>query len=360
MYPRRQNMEDMGHRACIDATLRFEKTEKTPFNNFSNIVAVRSAGHVIENARFDSKISSESTIRYAKMTKSDFIKPCLDTNVEFLDISVPKKIPLKIPSDNYIRITDGVINTPEDVEALEFYDPFDPKTCPNFTKGFVDNISALANSIDEDWHICGFCWAPFSFAGFLMGAEQLMMDIFVEPDLVKSLIKKTTAMSRALQRRCVDAGATMMWMADPTAGEDLIDSEMYKEFELDGVKEVIKGVKDFDKDAPIFLHMCGYTANTMRMLPDIGVQCFSCDFKTDLAEARESAGRRMAVMGNVNPVELVMMGTPEQIRENVYDGIRKAGIDGGFIIGPGCEVPRDAPDENVLAMGQAGIDFWKQ
>jgi len=186
------------------------------------------------------------------------------------------------------------------------------------------------------------------------------MNIMLEPELVNSLFKKTTQMSKALQKRCVDAGATMMWMADPTAGEDLIDSETYNRIEKPCVAEVIKGVHEFDKNALLFLHMCGYTANTMKLLPDIGVQCFSCDFKTDLAEARASAGRRMAVMGNVNPVETLTMGTPEDVKESVYDGIRKAGMDGGFIIGPGCEVPRDTPDENVIAMGQAGVDFWKQ
>ena len=151
-----------------------------------------------------------------------------------------------------------------------------------------------------------------------------------------------------------------MWMADPTAGEDLIDADTYAKFERPCIAEVIKGVNDFDKDAPIFLHMCGYTANTMKLLPDIGVQCVSCDFKTDLAEARASAGKRMAIMGNVNPVETLMLGSPENVRDEVYDGIRKAGMEGGYIIGPGCEVPRDAPAENVIAMGQAGIDFWKQ
>jgi uroporphyrinogen decarboxylase len=356
----RKMMKDAGHRSSIEAALRFERTDRTPFNNFSNIVAVRSAGHIIKDARFNSKVSSESTIRYAKMTRSDFIKPCLDTNVEFLDISVPKKIPLKMPDDNYIRITDSVINTPEDVDRLEFYDPFDPKTCPNFTKGFVENISALSKAIDEDWHICGFCWAPLSFAGFLMGAEQMMMDIMLEPDHVTALLKKTTKMSKALQCRCIDAGATMMWMADPTAGEDLIDSTTYAGFELGCVSEVAKGVHEFRKEAPLFLHMCGQTADDIKLLPDIGIQCFSCDFKTDMAAARASAGKRMAIMGNVSPVTTLMMGSPQDVKNEVYDGIRKAGMDGGMIIGPGCEVPRDAPDANVVAMGEAGVDFWQK
>lgn len=353
-------MRDVGHRARIEAAINFEKTDRTPYNNFSNIAAVRSAGHVIEEARFDSKLSSESTIRFAKMTGSDFIKPCLDTNVEFLDIEKPSKVPLKIPPDNYIRITDSIVTDADDIDALEFYDPFDPATCPNFTKGFVENISALSDAIDEDWHVCGFCWAPLSFAGFLMGTENMMMNLMVDPDLTEKLFKKTAIMSRELQKRCIDAGATIQWMADPTAGEDLIDADTYARFEKPCVETVIKGVKSFRKETPIFLHMCGYTANTMRHLPEIGVDCYSCDFKTDLAEARASAGDRMAVMGNVNPVTTLMTGNPEDVRKEVYDGIRKAGMDGGYIIAPGCEVPRDAPDENVIMMGQAGIDFWKQ
>ena len=353
-------MKDMGHRSIIEATLNFEKTDRTPVNNFSNIVAVRSAGHVIADARFNPKISSESTIRYAKMTKSDFIKPCLDTNVEFMDIEKPGKIPLKVPDDNYTRITDHIINTTEDIDNLEFYDPFDPKTCPKFTEGFVNNISALSENLDEDWHICGFCWAPLSFAGFLMGTEEMMMNLLIDPELVEKLFKKTAVMSRELQKRCIDAGATMMWMADPTAGEDLIDWKTYDQYEKPCVAEVIRGVKEFRKDAPLFLHMCGYTANTMKVLPDIGVQCFSCDFKTDLAEAKASAAGRMAVMGNVNPVGKLMTGTPEDVREEVYEGIRKCGMDGGYIVSSGCEVPRDAPDENVAMMGQAAIDFWNE
>lgn len=351
-------MKDMGHRARIEAALNFERTEKTPFNNFSNITAVRSAGYQIADARFNPKISSESTMRYAKMTLSDFIKPCLDTNGLFLDIEKPKKVPLKMPDDNYIRITDSVVTSAEDIDELEFYDPFKPKECPHFTKGFVDNLNALSKNLEEDWHICGFCWAPLSFAGFMMGAESMMMNLMIEPELVEKLVKKTAKMSRALQRRCVDAGATMMWMADPTAGEDLIDWMTYDKYAKPYVADVIKGVKEMDKNAPIFLHMCGYTANDIKLLPDIGVDCFSCDTKTPLDEARASAGKRMAIMGNVCTVGTLMNGKPEDVRQEVYDGIRKAGMDGGYIIGPGCEVPRDVPDENVIMMGQAGIDFW--
>lgn len=350
-------MEDKGHRAAIEAALNFEPGSRVPVNNFANIAAVRSAGHVIKDARFDSRLSSSCTIRYAKMTGSDFIKPCLDTNVEFMDITVPGKVEMVVPDDNYTRISGHVISEPEDADKLEFYDPFVPKECPQFTKGFVENIEALAESMDEDWHICGFCWAPFSFAGFLMGAENMMMDIMMDGDLLRAVLNKTERMSADLQRRCIDAGATVMWMADPTAGEDLISSDTYKEYEFDHLKHVVDSVKAFRPDAPILYHMCGYTANTMRLLPNAGVQCFSCDTKTDLAEARASAGRKLAIMGNVDPVGTLLMGTPEKVIAEVTADIAKAYEDGGYIVAPGCEVPRDAPDENVIAMYTAASRF---
>ena len=353
-------MRNMGHKDIIRETLNFEKTDRTPVHNFANIVAVRSAGFRIVDSRYDPKISTDCAIRYAKMTDSDFIKPCIDTNVQFMDIERPGKVPLTVPDDNYTRITGNIINTAEDIDALEFYDPFDPRTCPKFTAGFVRGIEALADKVDEDWWVYGFCWAPMSFAGFLMGAEQMMMNLLVEPELVDSLCKKTAVMSRELQKRCIDAGAEMMWMADPTAGEDLIDWKTFDKYEKPRVAEVVNGVKGFRKDAPIFFHMCGYTVNTLKLLPDIGIQCFSCDFKTDLASARESAGKRMAIMGNVNPVGKLMTGTPEDVREEVYEGIRKCGMEGGYIVSTGCEVPRDTPDENVIMMGQAARDFWKK
>ena len=122
--------------------------------------------------------------------------------------------------------------------------------------------------------------------------------------------------------------------------------------------DVIRRVKDF-ADVPVMIHMCGETTDTMKLLPDIGVDCFSCDTAVDLAVAKANIGDRMALMGNVAPVNTLMQGTPEDVRRESYECIEKAGLDGGFILSSGCEIPRDTPDENTIAMGLAGSGFWK-
>ena len=64
------------------------------------------------------------------------------------------------------------------------------------------------------------------------------------------------------------------------------------------------------------------------------------------------------VMGNVDPVKYVMLGTPEQVTQKSYEVIEAAGREGGLILAPGCETPISSPFENVLAMGRAGREYW--
>lgn len=346
---------ETGHRAIVDAAFRFERTERTPVNNFSNIVAAHSAGHVFKDIRRNARASAESSLRYARLTHSDFVKPVIDSQALFIDLGVK----VVEADDSYGRIGTPLARTPEDVDDLAVYDPFAAEECPEFTNSYVANLEGLVRGMEEDYHVCGFSWGPLTMAGYIRGADQLLMDMFLEPDLAKRMISKVTRFTADIQRRCVSCGASVMWMSDPTASEDMIGIDEYREFELGPVAEVIHRVKAED-DVPIMLHMCGETTHTMTLLPDIGVDCFSCDTAVDLAAARANIGDRMALMGNVAPVGTLMQGTPEQVTRESYGCIDKAGRDGGFILSSGCEIPRDTPDANAAAIGMAGVTYWRR
>ena len=347
-------INETGHRSAVDAAFELDFDGRTPVNNFSNIVAAHSAGHMFRDVRNNAKASAESSLRYAKMTHSDFVKPVIDSQALFLDLGVR----VNQPDDSYGRVSQALARTPEDVDALAVYDPFAADECPQFTDSYVANLEGLASILDEDFHVCGFSWGPLTMAGYIRGADQLLMDSFLEPELADKMISKVTDFTADIQRRCIDCGATVMWMSDPTASEDMISPEEYRRFELGHVADVIRRVKAF-ADVPVMIHMCGETTGTMQMLPDIGVDCFSCDSAVDLAKAYQNVRGRMALMGNVAPVTTLMQGTPEDVRRESYECIEKAGLDGGFILSSGCEIPRDTPDANTMAMGLAGMEFWK-
>lgn len=131
---------------------------------------------------------------------------------------------------------------------------------------------------------------------------------------------------------------------------------MFMEYSHDAIKRVISDVKAVD-DVPAFIHICGNTLDTMKMLPDTGADCLSFDHAVDPEKASRNAGG-IALMGNIDPVRVVMSGTPQDVRDESYRVIDAAGREGGPILAPGCETPISSPDENVIAMGNAGRDYW--
>lgn len=348
-------MKDKGHRSCVESALKHETPERTPVNNFALVTAARSAGMKVDDARWHPEVSARVSIDYALKTHSDFVKPVLDSQIPFADMGMK----VNFPEDDYGSIKTHIVESSEDVNELAFFDPNIAKECPKFTEVIVNGLQETDRQLEEDLHICGLSWGPITTAGYLMGTEEMLMTTFMDPDLVKSLIKKVAPFVAEQQKTMLDSGATVMWMADPTSSEDLISPDMFKEYSYDALKHVISDVRK-DHDVPSFVHICGNTLNIMGMLPEIGTDCFSFDHAVDIAEAKKRVGRKMTLMGNIDPVRHMLQGNPSDITDECYRMIDLAGRDGGYIIAPGCETPIASPDENVTAMGLAGTEYWKR
>ena len=347
-------MKDAGHRECIRAALDHEVSDRTPVNNFALVTAARSAGITVEEARNNPKISAKVSIDYSMKTLSDFVKPVLDSQVPFADLGMN----VRFPEDDYGYIKEHPIKNMEDIDDLALFDPNIAKECPKFTQVIVNGLEETSRMLEEDLHICGLSWGPITTAGYLMGTEDMLMMTMMEPDMVKKLLDKAAPFVTSMQNKMLDSGATIMWMADPTSSGDLISPTMFKEYSYPALKEVISNVKE-EHDVRSYLHICGNTLEVMQMLPELKVDCFSFDHAVDIEKAKKKAGNRMALMGNVDPVKLILGGTPDEIKSECYRLIDIAGRDGGFILAPGCETPQASPDENVRAMGLAGADHWK-
>jgi uroporphyrinogen decarboxylase len=347
-------MIDAGHRDCVDAALRHEKTERIPVNNFVLATAARSAGYKVDQARWDYKISAKVSVDHAVKTKSDFVKPVLDSQVPFMDLGMQ----VRFPEDDYGQILKPIATDEEQIDELAFFDPSVASECPNFTKVFVDALEETARILPEDLHICGLSWGPITTAGYIMGVENMIMGMLTDPDLVKKLVAKSASFVSDQQIRMIEAGATVMWMADPTSSCDLLSPDMFGEFSAPHIGKVVKDVNNMDKSIPTFIHICGNTLGIMDTIQSTGADCLSFDHAVDPSKAKEKVGKKYSIMGNVDPVQVMMMGTPESIIQECYRVIDAAGRDGGFILAPGCETPIPTSDENVLAMGNAARTYW--
>jgi uroporphyrinogen-III decarboxylase len=72
------------------------------------------------------------------------------------------------------------------------------------------------------------------------------------------------------------------------------------------------------------------------------------DSAVSVADAREKMGPGQVLLGGIDPVRVLLTGTPDDVAEAVRRCRDEAGP--RYILGAGCEVPRGTPDANLLAL----------
>ena len=59
-------------------------------------------------------------------------------------------------------------------------------------------------------------------------------------------------------------------------------------------------------------------------------------------------GQNQVLLGNIDPVRVLREGSPESVAAALAECHRQAGP--RYIVGAGCEVPRDTPPKNLRAL----------
>lgn len=79
----------------------------------------------------------------------------------------------------------------------------------------------------------------------------------------------------------------------------------------------------------------------------------------DLRDLKRRFGHRLSLMGNLHTTDVVLRGTPAQVKETCRKAIEDAAEGGGFILSTGDQCPRDTPDANIFAMVEAAEEYGR-
>jgi uroporphyrinogen decarboxylase len=103
-------------------------------------------------------------------------------------------------------------------------------------------------------------------------------------------------------------------------------------------------------ERPVILHICGNSTHIIEMMCATGVQGISIDFMVDLPAIVPRVPNDVVIMGNINPVGTLLNGTPEEVRRETRELMKKMAGVPNYIGMSGCDIPLPAPIENVQAM----------
>lgn len=215
-------------------------------------------------------------------------------------------------------------------------------------------LKKLKEHYGDEKLITGAAVAPLTMAGMMMGVQNFMMQLYDDEDGTNALLEFATDL---IVRQCeeqIALGADALFIADPVASGDLISPSMYEEFALPYLKEVTSRLKKYN--VPIILHICGHTTARLEPLKEAGISGFSLA-AVDLKEALDTARGHYAIFGNMDPFSVMQSLTSEQVYQKCTELGKIAGLEGGYVMMPGCDLPPASPLENVKAMVRAAQDI---
>lgn len=197
-----------------------------------------------------------------------------------------------------------------------------------------------------EYSIALTAWGPFTLGARLIGEEFMMKALYRNPPFVEKVLSFASDM---LMRFCGSLLSPDMidviLLGEPTASGDLISKKQFEQFVLPRIQEFTGWAKI--KGAQTIIHICGNTTDRLDLYPLTGADCISLDHKTDMSKARELLHGKICFAGNVDPVKVLLQGTVREVEDTCRSVIETAGIDGGFILMPGCDIPPTVPYENI-------------
>jgi uroporphyrinogen decarboxylase len=212
----------------------------------------------------------------------------------------------------------------------------------------VETARLLSHSLGSTTVVGTSQWAPFTLGGLAFGVENLMRGLHKDKPAVHAVLEFASELCFAYLEPFIDAGVSMISLADPTASGDLISREQFIEFSLPYLSRVAAKIKA--RGVAVTIHICGNTTNRLDTILGSGADIMSVDYKVPLAEARRILGGKIAFAGNMNPVAVMQRQTNQGVADACAECIRAAGPGGGYIVMPGCDIPPSVPIENVRAM----------
>ena len=216
--------------------------------------------------------------------------------------------------------------------------------------GRVIEISQTRECLDDDLSIHGSTYAPEDYLIDQLGLEEAFLAMMTHPDKCREiLLRYAGAIARHVEEQ-IDAGVDAINFSAPWTGQNFMSLDMYENV----IAPAQKVVADLcaERNVACYCHTCGSIDDRLELIIDLGFSGLECLDppplgNVELADAVKRIGHRAFIKGNMDPVNVLMKGTPAQVRENAIHTIEAGMKAKGFILSTACAIAPATPAENL-------------
>ncbi len=207
----------------------------------------------------------------------------------------------------------------------------------------------LAVEMINDKPVFAGAIGPFSLAGRLFDMSEIMVACYMEPDAIALLLDKCTRFILSYCKALKDTGCAGVIIAEPAAG--LLSGEDCQQFSSVYIKKIVEAVQD--DTFVVILHNCGNTGQCTEAMLHTGAGAYHFGNAIDMAKTLDECPQNVLIMGNIDPVGILKMMSPENIKKEVTSLLERTQAYPNFVLSTGCDVPPYVPIANIEAYYQA-------
>jgi uroporphyrinogen decarboxylase len=233
------------------------------------------------------------------------------------------------------------IDEVEQIDNLKVPDPYTDGLLPKVLEAYKYLIENTPSKYQVD---PAAIRGPMDLATAIRGVAPFLSDMYRNPEYVHKLMDITTQTElnfiKAMDE--VSGGSEIIFMCDDIPG--LISPKFFNEFALPYMKKIFSSCNGKIK----FYHNCKGSMHILESLTDTGFQVFNFSFENDLEETKSRIGKKVCLMGNVEPIGKFRTAKPQEIENICKHQIEIAALGGAYTLSVGAAVY--GPDSSMQAM----------
>ncbi len=232
-----------------------------------------------------------------------------------------------------------------------------------FPPWHFDTIKYVKERVGDTVSIHSEIFSPFSQFIELLGWREGFIALKTDPEKVKACLDSLSEGTSFLALQQASFGVDAILISSAYAGGGFISPAHYKEFVLPYEKRIIERVKS-NYEIPVYTHICGKIGDRLELIVETGTNGIDTLDppplgNVELSDAKERIGKCVFLKGNIDPVNVILNGTPEKVLIEARKCIESASKGGGYILSTACSVPPQSPPENIMVLYSAVEEFGR-
>ncbi len=345
----------MNSRERMEAAINLKPVDRVPNAPFYEAPICTYFGSTFRAALLEDRAMADAHLTALDAFKFDWVM----VGMGLIGGIIPEALDCMVsyPEDVFPVIEQTTIRSMEDVDRIAKANLY-----TNRMERFLKGVAILKNELKGEVPIACEYISPFTIATRLRGTNEIMEDMYENPELVHALQEAIVPLDIAIGEALIDAGVEYIFYGADMECPILLSPKHYKEFVHEPTTMVCNELSRFG--AKVLPHMCGDIVKTgiVDLLLEMDIHGIMPGNLTqekvlDIRELKKKVNGRICIFDNINPNGPLLIGKPEEVAQETLVHLNRAKGMTGYIFSTAGTSSPFIPKENYLSMDREVITF---